>query len=77
MVQADVIFSVKSQRCSLQRAPACDYDACAATVKARSDASSVKEGIACGAAAYFVKPIDVDKLVEKVSELTGVEKSAH
>ena len=39
-------------------------------ISARADPSSVKEGLECGAAAYFVKPIDVDRLVEKIASLT-------
>ncbi|MSP63100.1 MAG: response regulator [Myxococcales bacterium] len=41
-------------------------------ISARSDPSSLKEGIACGAADYFVKPLDVDNLVKRVSQLTSV-----
>jgi DNA-binding response OmpR family regulator len=38
-------------------------------ISGRSDPSDVQEGLACGAAAYFVKPIDTDELLEKVKEL--------
>jgi DNA-binding response OmpR family regulator len=45
-------------------------------VSGRSDPSDVAEGLACGAAAYFVKPIDVDELLRKCEELTAEAQSA-
>jgi len=38
-------------------------------ISARSDPSSIDEGMACGAAAYFVKPLDLDHLIEKINQL--------
>ncbi len=38
-------------------------------ISARADAASMKEGLACGAAAYFVKPLDVEDLVKRVKAL--------
>ena len=40
-------------------------------ISGRSDQVAVAEGMACGAAAYFVKPIDLDELLGKLDELTG------
>lgn len=39
-------------------------------ISARADPESVRQGLESGAAAYFVKPIDVDRLVEKIAALT-------
>jgi DNA-binding response OmpR family regulator len=40
-------------------------------ISGRSDPGDVVEGLRCGAAAYFVKPIDTEELLRKVGELTG------
>jgi DNA-binding response OmpR family regulator len=38
-------------------------------ISARSDPSSIQEGLSCGAAAYFVKPLDLDHLIQKINAL--------
>jgi CheY-like chemotaxis protein len=38
-------------------------------ISGRSEARDIQEGMACGAAAYFVKPIDTDELLDKVGQL--------
>lgn len=40
-------------------------------ISGRSDPDDVREGLACGAADYFVKPIDLEALIARVDELTG------
>lgn len=40
-------------------------------ISGRSDPTDIREGLACGAAAYFVKPIDTRALLAKLAELTG------
>ena len=42
-------------------------------ISGRGDEAAIREGMACGAAAYFVKPIDLDELIAKVTELTDAE----
>ena len=39
-------------------------------ISGRGDEEAVREGMACGAAAYFVKPLDLDELIAKIEELT-------
>ena len=39
-------------------------------ISGRSDGAAVREGMSCGAAAYFAKPIDLDELLSKLDELT-------
>src|SRR5438552_9873370 len=46
-------------------------------ISGRADPHDVSEGMACGAAAYFVKPIDTDELLSKCAELTGHEQQRH
>ncbi len=46
-------------------------------ISGRSDPRDIAEGLACGAAAYFVKPIDTDELLAKVGELAGKATEAH
>src|SRR5579864_7763975 len=38
-------------------------------ISGRSEARDIQEGLACGAAAYFVKPIDTEELLDKVEAL--------
>ena len=38
-------------------------------ISGRSDPADIREGMRCGAAAYFVKPIDTAELLRKVDEL--------
>ena len=38
-------------------------------ISGRSDPADIREGLHCGAAAYFVKPIDTEELLRKVGEL--------
>jgi DNA-binding response OmpR family regulator len=40
-------------------------------ISGRSDEAAIREGLGCGAAAYFPKPLDVDELLAKLDELTG------
>lgn len=40
-------------------------------ISGRSDPVDIREGLACGAAAYFIKPIDMQALLAKIAELTG------
>ena len=40
-------------------------------VSGRGDDKDIADGLACGAAAYFVKPLDIDALLAKVAELTS------
>lgn len=46
-------------------------------ISGRSDPTDVREGLACGAAEYFVKPIDTDALITKLDELTGSRELHH
>ena len=46
-------------------------------ISGRSDPQDVREGISCGAAAYFVKPVDTDDLLDKIDELSGPPTSQH
>ena len=39
-------------------------------ISGRSERAAIDEGLACGAAAYFPKPIDLDELLHKLDELT-------
>ena len=43
-------------------------------ISGRSDPNSVVEGMNCGAAAYFVKPIDTEELLSKLDELTAARR---
>ena len=43
-------------------------------ISGRSGPEDVLEGMACGAAAYFVKPLDTDEMLQKIDELTGSEQ---
>jgi CheY-like chemotaxis protein len=45
-------------------------------VSGRSDPSDVREGMHCGAAGYFVKPIDTDELLRKLEELCAERRPA-
>ena len=38
-------------------------------ISARSDPASIDKGRACGAADYFVKPVDVGRLLARLDEL--------
>ncbi len=40
-------------------------------ISGRSDPQDVREGLACGATAYFVKPLDMEALLAKVDELSA------
>lgn len=40
-------------------------------ISGRSEPADVREGLSCGAAAYFVKPLDTDELIAKIDELAG------
>ena len=42
-------------------------------ISGRTDEAAVREGLACGAAAYFVKPIDTAELIARVTELATHE----
>jgi CheY-like chemotaxis protein len=46
-------------------------------ISGRSDPRDVAEGMACGAAAYFVKPIDTDELLDKVAQLATQQRESH
>src|SRR4051794_2118584 len=47
-------------------------------ISGRSDPSDVREGLACGAAAYFVKPIDHSALLDTVAKLAeAAARSGH
>src|SRR5436309_10027418 len=37
-------------------------------ISGRSDAVDIRQGLMCGAAAYFTKPIDTEELLKKVTE---------
>jgi DNA-binding response OmpR family regulator len=37
----------------------------------RTSAADVERGLACGAVDYFCKPLDIDRLMHRVSELIG------
>jgi DNA-binding NarL/FixJ family response regulator len=39
----------------------------------KSEPDAIRAAFAAGAAAYFVKPLDLDRLVDKVSKLAGGE----
>ena len=39
-------------------------------ISGRSDVAAVREGMSCGAAAYFAKPIDLDDLIIRLDDLT-------
>ena len=45
-------------------------------ISGRSDPSDISEGLECGAAAYFVKPIDTAELLHKVAELGEEQRVA-
>jgi DNA-binding response OmpR family regulator len=45
-------------------------------ISGRSDPGDIAEGLSCGAAAYFVKPLDTDELVAKVAQLAEVSGEA-
>jgi len=38
-------------------------------ISGRGDAADVREGMQCGAAGYFTKPIEIEKLLRQVTEL--------
>lgn len=38
-------------------------------ISGRGDAADVREGMQCGAAGYFIKPINIEKLLQRVKEL--------
>ena len=40
-------------------------------ISGRSDPEDVRQGLACGAAAYFCKPLDTEEVLEKIDELTA------
>ena len=40
-------------------------------ISGRSDPEDVAQGLACGAAAYFCKPLDTDEVLAKIDELSG------
>ena len=44
-------------------------------ISGRSDPADIREGMECGAAAYFVKPLDTDELLDKIAELTGFKQA--
>jgi DNA-binding response OmpR family regulator len=46
-------------------------------ISGRSDGAAVREGLACGAAAYFPKPLDLDELLGKLDELSGRGNDRH
>lgn len=46
-------------------------------ISGASDAAAVREGMACGAAAYFPKPIDLDGLMARLDELTAPGGAHH
>ena len=46
-------------------------------ISGRSDPQDIREGMSCGAAAYFVKPIDTDELVDKIGDLSGAREPHH
>ena len=39
-------------------------------ISGRSDEAAIREGMACGAAAYLAKPIDIDDLVARLDQIT-------
>lgn len=39
-------------------------------ISGRSDPADVQEGLACGAAAYFIKPLDLSELLDTLDKLT-------
>ena len=45
-------------------------------VSGKSEVESIRAGFAAGASAYFLKPLDVGRLVDKVVELAGALPSA-
>ena len=44
-------------------------------ISGRGDDKDIDEGMACGAAAYFVKPLDLESLLDRINSLTT--RSAH
>ena len=46
-------------------------------ISGRSEPADVREGLSCGAAAYFVKPLDTDELIAKIEELAGPAEPGH
>jgi DNA-binding response OmpR family regulator len=53
---------------ALKRNPEfCDIPIC--FISGRSDPEDIREGLRCGAAAYFVKPVDTEELLAKVEAL--------
>lgn len=38
-------------------------------ISGRDDPNDVKEGMKCGAADYFIKPVDLDKLIARLNQL--------
>ena len=44
-------------------------------VSGKSEVDSIRAGFAAGASAYFLKPLDVGRLVDKVVELAGADRS--
>ena len=45
-------------------------------ISGRSDQAAIDAGLACGAAAYFPKPIDIDELHQRIEEVCGGGASA-
>ena len=39
-------------------------------ISGRGDAKDIEQGMACGAAAYFVKPLDIEALLGRIAALT-------